>query len=548
MDRTSIGIAIIILLGLFFMFGGGGPVLVEENGTLVGSQNTHNFIEGTNVTLDVVNDTGNGEIDITINAASGGVDLVDDGDGITATTSTESGLELLAGELSILRGCADGEIVKWTLASEDWGCSPDTGGAGGGDAIQVEDGDNLGTFTAIDTTARFEDQSDINFVFADGGAGGPDTVTALVRANSVGLATDTTGNFVATIVDAGNSNITVVGSGAENAAITLDVVDVTCTDCLGATEISDIYLLNSGDTTTGNIVFDDGVGDSPSISFTPATGVTFSVSVEDVTDDLLFEVNSASNETVDFSNFGAGNFDIISDGVIQGTSFTGGNVTSGADPGHTHTGTSVSGLDISDDTNLVAGTNITLVDDTLNVDDAFLLNTGDIGTGVFDFGGATSFEMVNGVSPTVDADGEIAHDTTTDQIIIGADADVISTVRELSFALEFPLDADRFIFRNLKGFGVTVTDIECIVDPADAAESVVIALYEATATGDFTDLATNGLDGATTITCDNDGANDDGTLSNGLIDKDDWMGIDVGTVTGTVKWLTVAWVEMITRE
>ena len=53
---------------------------------------------------------------------------------------------------------------------------------------------------------------------------------------------------------------------------------------------------------------------------------------------------------------------------------TGVNVTSGADPGHTHTGSSLGSIDISGDTNLAAGTNITLVDDTLNVDDAFLVN------------------------------------------------------------------------------------------------------------------------------------------------------------------------------
>lgn len=44
---------------------------------------------------------------------------------------------------------------------------------------------------------------------------------------------------------------------------------------------------------------------------------------------------------------------------------------------HAHTGTTLSGIDISDDTNLVAGTNITLTDDQLDVDDAFVLNTGD---------------------------------------------------------------------------------------------------------------------------------------------------------------------------
>ena len=49
----------------------------------------------------------------------------------------------------------------------------------------------------------------------------------------------------------------------------------------------------------------------------------------------------------------------------------------------------LSSVDISDNTNLAAGTNITLTGDTLNVDDAFLLNDGDTGTGVFDFTGAT---------------------------------------------------------------------------------------------------------------------------------------------------------------
>ena len=203
--------------------------------------------------------------------------------------------------------------------------------------------------------------------------------------------------------------------------------------------------------------------------------------------------------------------------------------------------------DVGDD-DLISEDCIGDVLDLTEIEDLFLLNTGDVGTGAYDFGGASDFEVPNGTAPTVNADGEIAHDTTSDQIIIGADADVISTIKQGSLALENPVDADRFIFQNLKAYGFTVTDIECIVDPADSAESVVIALYEATATGDFTDLATNGLDGATTITCDNDGADDDGALSNGTLDKDDWMGLDVGVVTGTVTWLTVTWVYTITRE
>jgi hypothetical protein len=48
-------------------------------------------------------------------------------------------------------------------------------------------------------------------------------------------------------------------------------------------------------------------------------------------------------------------------------------------------------VDISDNTNLAAGTNITLTDDTLSVDDAFLLNTGDTGSGDYLFSG--SFDL-----------------------------------------------------------------------------------------------------------------------------------------------------------
>ena len=48
-----------------------------------------------------------------------------------------------------------------------------------------------------------------------------------IAANSVALGTDTTGNYVATIADAGNTNITVSNSGTETAAVTLDLTNTT---------------------------------------------------------------------------------------------------------------------------------------------------------------------------------------------------------------------------------------------------------------------------------------------------------------------------------
>lgn len=55
-------------------------------------------------------------------------------------------------------------------------------------------------------------------------------------------------------------------------------------------------------------------------------------------------------------------------GTITGTTISGANVTSGADPGHTHTSTSISGLDISADTNLTAGRSLTLTGDDVLAD------------------------------------------------------------------------------------------------------------------------------------------------------------------------------------
>lgn len=60
-----------------------------------------------------------------------------------------------------------------------------------------------------------------------------------------------------------------------------------------------------------------------------------------------------------------------------------------------------------------------LADGTLSgskVEDVFLRNDGDAGTGVYDFGGATSFELPSGAAPTVDAIGEIALDTTWEDV------------------------------------------------------------------------------------------------------------------------------------
>lgn len=83
--------------------------------------------------------------------------------------------------------------------------------------------------------------------------------------------------------------------------------------------------------------------------------------------DGVLSINSGSiTSAVDGTFLGTLTGTTITDGTFV---VTGGIITSGIWRG--------TAIDISDYTNLVAGTNITLVDDTLNVDDAFLINDGD---------------------------------------------------------------------------------------------------------------------------------------------------------------------------
>lgn len=107
-------------------------------------------------------------------------------------------------------------------------------------------------------------------------------------------------------------------------------------------------------------------------------------------------------------------------------------------------------------------------DITVNVDDDFIKNTGDTGTGVYDFGGATSFEIVNTTSPTVNAAGEIAIDTDADgdyidqglicyydgtQVMYGVALDTIPSTD--NYVLAYDASNDKYVFQAETGSGTT---------------------------------------------------------------------------------------------
>ena len=153
----------------------------------------------------------------------------------------------------------------------------------------------------------------------------------------------------------------------------------------------------------------------------------------------------------------------------------------------------------------------------------------------------TTLDIPSGATCDSSEAGELCVDTTDDQLIYyGAAARVIPYKMENSFAiasttlLENP-DTHRLIKSQ---DGITITDIHCITDTG----TVIIELMEqsATGTGDATVDAP--------ITCDSNGAEDDGSLTNGPIDAADWIAARIGTAASSPTILNVTWYYTVTRE
>ena len=102
-----------------------------------------------------------------------------------------------------------------------------------------------------------------------------------------------------------------------------------------------------------------GITGSGSSKWTDGGAATYLTAVAD---DVA--IGGTDNTAPFFFDVGASTLTVL--GTLAATTVTGANVTSGANPGHTHTGTSLSGIDISDDTNLTATVPIVLTGDTLS--------------------------------------------------------------------------------------------------------------------------------------------------------------------------------------
>ena len=136
---------------------------------------------------------------ITVNADDITIDLTAATDALSATTSSGSGLEVLASGLTLLQGCADGQVLKWVEATDLWACGADNAGG-------VSDADKGDITVASSGTVWTID---------------PDAVA---------LGTDTTGNYVNNLT--AGDGVAVSGSAGEGWSPTVALIDCAANQIL----------------------------------------------------------------------------------------------------------------------------------------------------------------------------------------------------------------------------------------------------------------------------------------------------------------------------
>ena len=270
--------------------------------------------------------------------------------------------------------------------------------AGGGDSILI-DGSAIGDAAGVDLIGGL---TGIDIALNTGAS--PDTATFAFDATEL-------------------TNLTWSANGSASIIWTGDVSGTDTTLTWGSNLI----------TLSGDLTLDDGSGNSPAMNFPLTTGTDWILQAIDSDDDFYVFTTTGAVEGINFTNAGVGSIMLIIDsattggitlgntdpadagvlrlenaanacweaapagadacltvdsnelftmtsgltvtGTMSATTVEGANVTSGANPGHTHTTTSLSGIDIGDDTNLAAGRSLTLSGDSVEADAELFTDT-----------------------------------------------------------------------------------------------------------------------------------------------------------------------------
>jgi excisionase family DNA binding protein len=419
--------------------------------------------------------TGGGSSgDVTLNVAVGngftlGADQIDldiTTSGAGSGTSSNSGLELDSTGLSLLRGCADGEILKWNAGSAIWECMPDSGGGGGGIAtIQENDTtvvagatvlDFLGTDFALTNSPSGEgnvsiDYTNSNIVRSNQNEviTGTWTITAsdLSCTNCIGpteisdltLGTDTAGNYVTNV--ANGTGITGGSAGSEGASLTLAVDQSFSPTWTGTHTFSTTATFN------GNITANDASADTILIGQNGATDDTVTIAGNiSLTDDqwsisatgVATGITGIAADSVSFANVTAGtntNALVVGSGGSLATSGTG--TITGTDLSCTNC---IGATEIDESTiastSLSDTANIGYLDQAETVTGGWSFTTGTTTIATADInGGSIDGTVIGGTSPasatatTLTATGDVTlNDAGADTISIGQSGATDDTV------------------------------------------------------------------------------------------------------------------------
>ena len=395
-------------------------------------------------------------------------------------------------------------------------------------------GDDLFMATNTSGAALIADGTNFNPVVISGDLAIGTTGTATIQANAVALGTDSTNNYVATIADAGNANITVANSGTESAAVTLDVVDVTCTNCLTATEVasadlatlaSTVTVVDGTDATSFPAIFDSATGD---LAIKTDAGLTYAADTGTLNATVLTEGGNA----------------VFNGSEVPGGELGGTWASPTIDDSVTVTGWV---LGTSSATTLTAGTvNIDLLDAVGAVDMDY--GSADVTDHTFTTDGTGTAEIV---LPAGSIDStEVLDDTLVNADLNSAAAIAISKTaltagRSLTLSTNDVL-ADAELYTDTKCLSVTNptgADFQSVWFAKQAATLTSLwceSDQTVTAMVQVDDGSVADVDG-TDMTCDatppeDTSLNGDATLASG-----DRLDLDVASVASSPTWLRFCW-------
>ena len=169
-----------------------------NSGTLSYADSDRFVFTGGDIVVDGVMYTGSGVQQITL--ANGllnpsALPLITSG--TSPTTSSVSGLEVLSSQIGLIRGCSNGEVLKWNSGTGRWTCSPDSSGVSG-----VVDVKEDGAVPSGSADSQFDTLNFVNnFTLVENSSG----VIDVDLASNIGIGTAPSGSYALSVNGATNT-------------------------------------------------------------------------------------------------------------------------------------------------------------------------------------------------------------------------------------------------------------------------------------------------------------------------------------------------------